>query len=78
MVYVKIKLEESHDNGKTKIDDKLSNIDVLVFSVDFDLDAILLGYPSCAEGTGRLQGHRWKVEDLYFPAVERLYQAPKA
>ena len=48
--------------------EKSSNGDMHVFAFDFDLDAILLGYPRCAEHTERLHRHHWKVKNSSLPA----------
>ena len=45
-------VEDSDENDKRGIVEKSSNGDMLEIAFDFDLDAILLGYPRYAEHTG--------------------------
>ena len=59
----KIKVEDSCNNGRSDIDEKSSNLEVLSFAFDFDSDAIPLGDPRCAEHTERLPLCRWKVKN---------------
>ena len=62
-------MEDSRENDRSEFDEKSSILDVLVSAFDFDLDAILLGYPRYAELTERLYRHRWKVMNSSLPAV---------
>ena len=43
--------------------EKLSILDMLEVALNFDLDAILLGYPRYAEHTEQLYRHYWKVNN---------------
>ena len=61
--------EDSDENDKRGIVEKLSNGDMLKIAFDFDLDAILLGYPRYAEHTEQLHQHHWKVKNSSLPAV---------
>ena len=44
-----MKFEESRENGKADMDEKLSIVDMFEFAFDFDSDATLLGYLRNAE-----------------------------
>ena len=61
-------VEDSDENDKRGIVEKSLNGDMHVFTFDFDLDAILLGYPRYAEHTERLHRHHWKVKNSSLPA----------
>ena len=62
-------MEDSRENDRSDIDDESSILDVLASAFDFDLDAILLGYPRYAEHTERLHRHHWKVKNSSLPAI---------
>ena len=50
----KIQLGELRENDKRGVDEDSSKVDMLVFALDFDSDAIILGYHRYAEKTERL------------------------
>ena len=41
----KIEIEDSRGNDRSDIDEKSSILDILEIAFDFDLDAVILGYP---------------------------------
>ena len=63
-----VKVEGSRENDKTETDEKSLILEVFVFRNDFDWDAILLGYPRCAENTEKLHRHYWKFKNPTFPS----------
>ena len=62
-------MEDSRENDRSNVDDESSILDVLVSAFDFDLDAILLGYPRYVEHIERLHRHNWKVKNSSLPAL---------
>ena len=70
-----IEVEDSHGNDWSDIDNKSSILDVLVSAIDFDLDAIILGYPRYAGHTERLHRHHWKVKNSSWPACDKKFGA---
>ena len=57
MIRGQVEVEGSNENGKTDIEEKSSILDMLVFAIDFDSDAILLECPRCTEHTDGLHWH---------------------
>ena len=65
-------VQNSREEDKTNNEENSSIVDLPVLDFEFDLGAILLGYPRCAEHTERLHWHHWKVKNPTLPARMNL------